>query len=526
MHRLLNFLKRHFGAAETNDALCGDGRYSFKKLLVILVMWMALWTVWPSLCIGNVPIDVAENMAWGQNFDWGYDKNPYFGAWLSYAAFKIIPLAAADYFFYFMSQLSVAVGLLSVGLLARDIFKRDFQAFLVVVLSFLIPFFGHKVCEFNDDVICIALYGATALFFHRGVKHDTAANWIAAGVCAGLALMTKYLAGILLLPLGILLLCSKEGRSCWKKPWIYLGIAVCSLLVLPNVIWLFGHDFIAIKYAFGRADLKEAAPTPGFTERLGLFLRVWGDFLALMILPLIGLAIFRRGAPATKSGFDRAFVWAVALAPTALSSLFALVTGGNVLTGWTTPYYVFSALWLIMLYRPVPGQASMKIFIGFMAVAILIMVLIFGWEYTIRRPYKRRTCTYRVFPGRRMAEHLTAEWRKRYNTPCPYVIGSRETSCDMCYYSADHPVAFFDHKVELSPWISLEDLRKKGAVIIWAQNRPDIPVVTPDYLKEYPDLIRLDDMDYDRAIPAWVRRIFGRPENQVRIRAAILPPTP
>jgi 4-amino-4-deoxy-L-arabinose transferase-like glycosyltransferase len=487
---------------------------------------MALWTVWPSLCIGNISIDVAENVAWGRNFDWGYDKNPYFGAWLSYAAFKLLPLAAADSFFYFMSQLSVAIGLLAAGLLARDIFKRNFPAFLVVVLSFLIPFFGHKACEFNDDVICIALYGATALFFYRGAKRNTAGNWIAAGICAGLALMTKYLAGILLLPLGILMLASKEGRACWKKPWIYLGIVIFALLVIPNVIWLFNHDFIAIRYAFGRADLTEEAVSPGVWERIGFFLKVWGDFLALMILPLVGLAIFRRGAPATDSKFDRAFVWTMALVPTALSSLFALVTGGRVLTGWTTPYYVFSALWLIMLYRPMPERASMKIFAGFMVLATLVMAVIFGREYAWYRPYRRSRCTYEVFPGRRMAEHITAEWRKRYGTPCPYVIGNRETSCDMCYYSADHPVAFFDHDVRQSPWISVEDLKKKGAVVIWAQNRAEKPLVPPRYLKRYPELIMLDEMKYDRAAPAWARRLFGRPPRPVRIRAAIIPPTP
>ena len=526
MHKFPGVLKRHFGAAVTEDGACGDGRYSLKKILVILLLWMALWTVWPSLCSGNIPIDVAENMAWGQNFDWGYDKNPYFGAWLSYAAFKLLPLAAADYFFYFMSQLSVAVGLFSVGVLARDIFKRDFPAFLVVVLSFLIPFFGHKACEFNDDVICIALYGATALFFHRGVKRNTPGNWIAAGICAGLALMTKYLAGILLLPLGMLMLVSKSGRTCWKKPWIYLGIMIFALLVIPNVIWLFKHDFIAISYAFGRADLTGDAVSPGISDRIGSFLNVWGDFLSLMILPLIGLAIFRRGAPATGSRFDRAFVWAVALVPIALSSLFALATGGRVLTGWTTPYYVFSALWLIMLYRPIPERTSIRCFAGFMAIAAVVMVFVFGWEYAWRRPYRRRSCTYNAFPGRRMAERLTAEWKKRYGTPCPYVIGDRETSCYMCYYSADHPVAFFDRDVRQSPWISTADLRKKGAVVIWEQNRPNQPLVPPNYLKEYPDLILLDEAEYDRAVPAWARRLFGRPPRPVRIGAAIIPPKP
>ena len=66
-----------------------DGVFTVRRVLLLLGCWMVLWIVWFSLCIGNVGIDVAENIAWGQNFDWGYDKNPYFGAWFSYAIFRL-----------------------------------------------------------------------------------------------------------------------------------------------------------------------------------------------------------------------------------------------------------------------------------------------------------------------------------------------------------------------------------------------------------------------------------------------------
>jgi len=413
-----DFFKRHFRAdgAEVECADGDNGAFSAKKLFVIVALWMALWTIWPSLCIGNVSIDIAENVAWGQNFAWGYDKNPYFGAWLSYAVFRLLPISVAEYFFYFMSQLSAMTGLIAVYWLARDIFKREFPAFLLVPLAFLIPFFGHSACEFNDDVLCMSLYGLTALFFYRGVRRNTPGMWIAAGLCAGLALMTKYLSGVLLLPLGMLLILTREGRACWKKPWIYLGGAVCLLLVIPNVIWLFQHDFVAVQYALRRAELDE--PSAGILTRLRLFFDVWGDFLSRLILPVLALLIFRRGAPAVRSGFDRAVVWAT-LTPTVLSSLFALVTGGRVMVSWTTPYYVFVTLWMVMLYRPLPERRNIRIFIGFMALATVIMILIFGYEFAYRRPYLRRHYGYNTYPGRRVADHLTAEWRPATPPPAP-----------------------------------------------------------------------------------------------------------
>ena len=77
-----------------------DGAFSGRKVLLLLVFWLALWTTWQLLCISNAANDVAENIAWGQNFDWGYDKNPYFGAWVSYAVFRLFHGIFGEYIFF------------------------------------------------------------------------------------------------------------------------------------------------------------------------------------------------------------------------------------------------------------------------------------------------------------------------------------------------------------------------------------------------------------------------------------------
>ena len=74
--------------------------FSVRKVILLLCFWLVLWTTWQHLCIGNAAIDVAENIAWGQNFDWGYDKNPYFGAWVSYAVFRLFHGIFGEYIFF------------------------------------------------------------------------------------------------------------------------------------------------------------------------------------------------------------------------------------------------------------------------------------------------------------------------------------------------------------------------------------------------------------------------------------------
>ena len=492
-----------------------DAAFSCKRVILLLGAWLILWGIWQSLCIGNAAIDVAENIAWGQNFDWGYDKNPYFGAWISYAIFCLFHDSLGEYVFYFVSQFSAMLGVFSVYLIAREIFKSRFAAFLVVPLSLMIPYFSHSSSEFNDDMISIALYGLTGLFFYRSVKNNAVGSWLLFGLCAGLALMTKYLAAALLFPLFLLLLLTPEGRACWKKPGIYLAAAICILLVLPNVFWIFGHDFISIKYAFFRAKLQGM---PGLGDHFTHFLKACGDYLALLILPLASLFLLTRGKNQDFPNFDRLFIFAVGLGPMILSAIFALVTGGEVNSAWLTPYFVFAPLLLVFCYRPVPSCSQLRRFTALVIIVTVITMLITAHEYLYRRPYIRSNCSHQVYPGKTIAKILTKEWRDRFASPCPYVIGKRTDSCFFCYYSPDHPKAFFNNDRRLSQWIDPEDIRKQGAIIIWDTKNE------PEYLKQYPGALRLPPMKLERQIPPWFRSLVPTPPKTDDYQAAIIPP--
>ena len=289
-------------------------------------------------------------------------------------------------------------------------------------------------------------------------------------------------------------------------------------MVLPNIVWLFEHDFVTFTYAFGRAKLGEPR-TMGL--RLGNFFTTWANFLTNLILPVIALLIFRRGGKrAAPSGFDRWFILTVALAPTALSSLFALTTGGRVMIPWTMPYYLFVTLPLVMFYRPCPGPRSLRIFGAFLIAVTVVMALIFGFDHLYRHPYlQKKHCNHNVYPGREIAAELTAEWHRRFARPCPYVIGPRKIACDMCYYSPDHPQGFFDHDIRQSQWIDPADVKKRGAVVLWNKN-------VPPYLEEYgARLIHLGELKYPRALPFWMRAWAPAPPEYV-LNAALIPPEP
>lgn len=511
---ILKIVAEHFRVSETPAAeTYGQGNtFSFRNFLWILCAWLILWTLWPSLCMGNVPIDVAENIAWGDNFQFGYDKNPYFGAWLSYAVFRVWP---SEYAFYLMSQIAVVLGLSAAYLLTFDTTGSRFAAFVAGVSALLIPFFSHSASEFNDDVMSIALWGWSALSFCRAVRRDSLKWWLAAGLFAGLAFMTKYLAGALLLSLGVLLLFTPEGRKCWKSPGLYLAFALFMLLVIPNVIWLCQHDFIALNYACNRARLSTP---PGCLTRLAYALDTTGAFVSRLLLPAAALLLFRRTPRTKQDAFGQKLILCAALGPFLLSILFIVATGGKVLTSWITPYFIFATPMLVIWYRPLPEPRTFRWFVILMIAMTTLFVGVFGYEYLHKRPYLRRGITYNVWPGRAVADAVTRQWRERYGTPLPYVIGSRTETCNVSFYSPDHPTSFFDHRTKLSPWIDPAVVRQRGAAVLWTTNAP------PKYLKRYGEkVVMLPDLAVELAGAAWYRRLAG-PLRILTVHCAFLPP--
>ena len=510
------FWKKGYLAFET--FLDADGSLPDEgKLAVIFrylaIGWLLLWTLLPALCVGNAFIDVSENVAWGQHFQFGYDKNPYFGAWLTYWSYRLMPSEAVS---YFLSQVSILLAVVAMWQLARRIFRSRFQALLAVVLMLLIPYHAHSACEFNDDVMEIGLWALFILFFHRAVEKQRITDWLVVGAAAGLAFMTKYLGAALFLSLGVLLLATRPGRLSWKRPGIYLAGAVFLVLVLPNIIWLFENDFIAFRYAASRAELgREMAWTTHLTGPLELLL----EFVSRLILPFAALLVFfRRGQEPLATDFDRCFLALATFGPLLLSMLFVAVTGGEVLSSWTTPYYVAAGVFLVMAWRPEPGRFRLKCLLFFFIGLSVIFAVVFGYEYLLKRPYLRSRVTYDTYPGRVSAGELTREWRQRYQRPLKYVIGMRREACNMTFYSPDMPVSYFDASVALSQWIDPADVEREGAVLLWPAE------TSPGWLKPFEDrLVHLPVLEYERAAAAWFRALAGK-TPAVRLRAAFLPP--
>lgn len=487
-----------------------DRKY-FRGMVILCSSWLLIWTLLPAILLDNAYIDVLENVVWGRHFQFGYDKNPYLGAWLTRLGY--IATGNCLQISYLLSQLSVLTGFICVWKLARK-FMSPAYAFLSVIFLTGVLFYGIKTLEFNDDVIEIALWPLTMLFFYRALVGRSNGDWLLVGLFSGLSFMTKYYGVVLFVPMAVIMLVTVEGRRAFRQWGLYGCIAVFALLSLPNIIWLFQHEFVAIRYAFSRANLAEACSVP-WQDHLRQPLRFANRMIPVVIAPLIafGIIFFRRSARwNTVSLFNRTFVTVLCFGPLVMTLLFSLLTGGELKYSWMVPGFSLLGLFVVMAWQPLITAARLKLFVTFAVVFSLSCMLAFAFDVLYRQPYKKKNCAYENFPGEAVSRDLTELWHRQFGTPVKYVIGEREEACNFAVYSVDLPEGFFSANRLYSPWIDEEDIRRHGAIILWKGNKAKMPGWVNKY-KAMADRVEFyPTRNYPRAVKAWFRSLPGNRE--------------
>jgi 4-amino-4-deoxy-L-arabinose transferase-like glycosyltransferase len=158
--------------------------------------------------------------------------------------------------------------------------------------------------------------------------------WWAAGLFAGLALLSKYNAALVLGGGVLALVSDKTSRRELRHlaPWGAGVLAV--LLFIPVIYWNFTHHWQSFHYQSGRATGFRLRPLAPFSIWGGeaLFLLPW------LWLPMVALLIgaLRRG-PAERRGWLFALL---AIMPVVLFSVVGIWSSTRILYHWATPGYL------------------------------------------------------------------------------------------------------------------------------------------------------------------------------------------
>src|SRR5260221_354123 len=186
-----------------------------RKLWIFLAAHVAVWTLLPLLTHLDYSFDVLEGITWGRHLQWGYPKHPPLAFWV----LGIIPRLPGwpVWLAYLFSQLAVVACFAIVWRLARQIVDEQ-RAWLSVLALECIAYYNGLSTNFNPNVLQLPLWAAIVYFCWKATQSQRWSSWIGLGTFAGLGLLTKYYTGMLLLPLGLLLLFTPEGRSQLRRP--------------------------------------------------------------------------------------------------------------------------------------------------------------------------------------------------------------------------------------------------------------------------------------------------------------------
>ena len=298
--------------------------------LLILATFLARLLFAASLGLG---IDESYMVAAGRHLRLGYFDHPPIAWWLAWAAAH---LAGSD------RPIVVRLPFIALFALTTWLMFRITAALFgaraglwAAVLANLCPVIGVTAGTWvlPDGPLFAALLGAALCLIEALPAEGRAAWgwWLCAGICGGLALCSKYSAGLTILGAIVFLLTERESRRWLLRPHPYVAGLVALVVFAPVLIWNARHGWVSFLFQGGRAEGRFNPLGPVLTLAGGaLFLLPW------IWLPLIVCAFdaLRRG-PADK---ERWLLVCLAAAPIIFFTLISLRS--RVLFHWAAPGYL------------------------------------------------------------------------------------------------------------------------------------------------------------------------------------------
>jgi len=203
----------------------------------------------------------------GQHPAWGYVDQPplipLLAAWSHWlfgdnlVGFRLIPALV----------LSATVGMTAA--FAREIGGGRFAQWLAGLCAMMSPQFLAIGLLFTTDTFLAAAWLGFAWILVRLSKSGDERWWLAFGAVAGLCLLTKYTIGFYMAALAVGLLATPLRKSL-LRPWVYAGVLLTALLVLPNVLWQAAHGwpFLALGQAAMNGKNVALSPLSYFLDQL------------------------------------------------------------------------------------------------------------------------------------------------------------------------------------------------------------------------------------------------------------------
>ena len=179
------------------------------------------------------------------------------------------------------------VAMLVTQLLLADIVRRVTHDMRAVIFAVLLPeaalYYGLLMAKVAPDTAMIPCAVAMLWSLVRLNESDNPRWWLAAGLFAGLALLSKFTA-IMLLPAVVAFVLVPDWRRRWLfSPYPWAAALIAAIVFSPVVIWNVQHDFASFRFQFVRA----VATHPFSFRTIGEFIGLQFGLVGFVLLPVV-----------------------------------------------------------------------------------------------------------------------------------------------------------------------------------------------------------------------------------------------
>ncbi len=254
-------------AVPSSDPLPGHAvRRQWAGVIALIAAMTAMRVIYA--CVIDLRTDEAYYWTWSKENVLSFLDHPPMIAW--FVRFGTAIFGDTNFGVRFAGILAMLV----TQLLLADIVRRVTQDVRAVMLAVLLPeaalYYGLLMAKVSPDVAMIPFAVAMLWALVRLAESGNARWWLAAGLFAGLALLSKFTA-LMLVPAVLAFMLVPDWRRRWltsASPWLAALIAVA--VFLPVLIWNGQHDWASFRFQSVRAIATHE-----------LSLRTVGEFLAL-----------------------------------------------------------------------------------------------------------------------------------------------------------------------------------------------------------------------------------------------------
>ncbi len=437
--------------------------------LGLVFSWVAWTTFWDAGLYG----DNVEQLVWVHRLQWGYYKHPPMPTWLLGGAIQLV--GPHSWLSNTLAAICFAITGWLTWLIARELFSEKI-ANAAIVLWTLQQCFSVSAQIYNHNTVLVMFMAAVVYTALRAVASKKGAGWwLACGVLAGCAMLSKYQAALPLFAL-LVTLCI-NNRQPLRSLLAGLTVACAGFAVVfsPHLYWAVANNFPTLRYA------SAAVETGGMANRLAWVATFFVNQLR-MVLPLlltVGLSVLIckirppsaaakvSGCADSRPGMQASvWMWGLVGAPVLVLVAISLVSGSQLRNHWGVQLFQFLPLWLAWHFRRSAAFNLTRL----MPVALAIHAV--GFAYYASKQSDSNTVQAErradsAYPARDMASAALAHWRLQTACPLTIIGGDFEAGLASAFIQ-DFPKVYSGPVA--TPWVKPEQIQQSGILYIAEMN--------------------------------------------------------